>query len=80
MLAEATSFRDEATTAVEDVEEAVEAGQEGVARIPWEKLGSGGERRLLENGISVRCIQRPDGGIPTSEDEPDLVAVVARAY
>jgi prolyl-tRNA synthetase len=80
MLAEATGFREAATTAVEGIEEAIEAGQEGVATIPWSRLGGDGERRLLENGVSVRCIQRPDGTVPAAEDEPDLVAVVARAY
>jgi prolyl-tRNA synthetase len=28
----------------------------------------------------VRCLVRADGGVPDSEDEPDLVAVVGRAY
>jgi prolyl-tRNA synthetase len=80
MLTEATEFRDAATTDVSTVEEALEAGREGVGRIEWARLGSEGERRLLGEGISVRCIQRPDGSVPASEDEPDLQAIVARAY
>jgi len=80
MLAEATEFRDASTTDVGTVEEALEAGKEGVARIEWAKLGSDGERQLLNDGISVRCIQRSDGSVPASEDEPDLQAIVARAY
>jgi prolyl-tRNA synthetase len=80
MLAEATAFRDSATTEVASVEEALEAGKEGVARISWEKLGPEGERRLLDNGVSVRCIQRPDGSVPASEAEEGLIAAVARAY
>jgi prolyl-tRNA synthetase len=80
MLAEATRFRDSATVEVETVEEAAEAGRERIAKIAWEKLGTGGEARLLEQGLSVRCIQRPDGSVPAEEDEPDLVAIVARAY
>jgi prolyl-tRNA synthetase len=28
----------------------------------------------------VRCLVRADGGVPDSEDEPDLVALVGRAY
>jgi prolyl-tRNA synthetase len=55
-------------------------GKEGVGRIEWAKVGPEGERRLLADGISVRCIQRPDGTVPASEDEPDLQAIVARAY
>jgi prolyl-tRNA synthetase len=80
MLGEATDFRESATTQVASVEEALEVGKEGVGRIEWAKLGSDGERRLLGDGISVRCIQRPDGTVPATEDEPDLQAIVARAY
>jgi prolyl-tRNA synthetase len=80
MLAEATEFRDECTTDVSTVEEALEVGRAGVGRIEWARLGSEGERRLLGEGVSVRCIQRPDGTVPASEDEPDLLAIVARAY
>ncbi|MGH2940067.1 MAG: proline--tRNA ligase [Solirubrobacterales bacterium] len=80
MLGEATDFRESATTQVASVEEALEVGKKGVGRIEWAKLGLDGERRLLGDGISVRCIQRPDGTVPASEDEPDLQAIVARAY
>ena len=80
MLAEATDFREATTTDVASVEEALEAGREGVGRIEWAKLGAEGERRLLGDGVSVRCLQRPDGSVPASEDEPDLQAIVARAY
>jgi prolyl-tRNA synthetase len=80
MLAEADAFRDAATSDAADVEEALEAGREGIGRIEWARLGDEGERRLLAEGVSVRCIQRPDGTVPAAEDEPDLVAIVARAY
>jgi prolyl-tRNA synthetase len=80
MLGEATDFRESATTDVGSLEEALEAGKEGVGRIDWAKLGPAGERKLLGDGVSVRCIQRPDGTVPASEDEPDLQAIVARAY
>jgi prolyl-tRNA synthetase len=80
MLGEATDFRESATTDVTSVDEALEVGREGVGRIEWARLGTDGERRLLDDGISVRCIQRPDGTVPDSEDEPDLQAIVARAY
>jgi prolyl-tRNA synthetase len=80
MLTEATEFRDASTTDVTTIEEALEAGREGVGRIEWARLGSEGERRLLKDGVSVRCIQRPDGSVPAAEDEPDLQAIVARAY
>jgi prolyl-tRNA synthetase len=38
------------------------------------------EDRLNQEGVSVRCLRRPDGSVPLSTDEDDLVAVVARAY
>ena len=52
----------------------------GVALLGVVELGPEGERKLLDEGISVRCIQRSDGTVPASEDEPDLQAIVARAY
>jgi prolyl-tRNA synthetase len=30
--------------------------------------------------VSVRCLRRPDGSLPESDDETDLFAVVARSY
>jgi prolyl-tRNA synthetase len=80
MLAEAIRFREHAVLDAETIEEAAEAGQQSVARIPWARLGTAGERTLLERGVSVRCIQREDGSLPETEDEPDLIALVARAY
>jgi prolyl-tRNA synthetase len=80
MLAEATEFRDASITDVSTVEEALEVGRGGVGRIEWARLGTEGERRLLADGISVRCIQRPDGAVPAAEEEPGLQAIVARAY
>src|SRR6202012_2776161 len=80
MLEEAAAFRDSTTTDVDSLESALEVGKEGVGRIEWAKLGPEGERRLLDDGISVRSIPRPAGPAPASEDEPDLLAIVARAY
>jgi prolyl-tRNA synthetase len=80
MLEEATAFRDASTTDAASVEEAIEIGKEGVGRIEWSRLGPEGEKRLLGEGISVRCITRPDGTVPATDDEPDLLAIVARAY
>jgi prolyl-tRNA synthetase len=30
--------------------------------------------------VTVRCLHRRDGTVPETGDEPELVAVVARAY
>ena len=76
----ATEFRDSLTVDVESIDDAIEAGMKGAARLPWGLVDAASERRLIAETLSVRCIQRADGTIPDSEDEPDLVAVVARAY
>jgi len=80
LLAEATAFRDTRTVDVATVDDAREAAQTGFARIPWATLGTDGEATLARDAITVRCLSRPDGSVPESEDEPDLVAVVARSY
>jgi prolyl-tRNA synthetase len=61
------------------VEEAVEAARSGFARIRWDGRGEL-EDSLNQEGVSVRCLRRPDGSVPLSADEDELVAVVARAY
>ncbi len=80
LLAAATRRRDDRTVDASSVEEAVEAGKVGFARVPWTLLKDGGEARLAQDAISVRCLQTADGGIPASQDESDLVAYVARSY
>jgi prolyl-tRNA synthetase len=65
---------------VTTIEEALEAAQTGFARIPWATLGEEGEARLAQDAVTVRCLQTVDGEVPESEDEPGVVAVVARAY
>jgi prolyl-tRNA synthetase len=80
LLAEATAFRDERTAEVGSVEEAIEAARTGFAVLPWSAVGDDGEDRLAGEGITVRCLQRPDGTVPDEYDEGDLRAIVARAY
>jgi prolyl-tRNA synthetase len=65
---------------VTSVSQAIEAAAIGWARLPWSAVGSDGEAELNDQGVTVRCLIRADGGVPGSEDEPDLVAVVGRAY
>jgi prolyl-tRNA synthetase len=71
---------DERTVEVATLDEAAEAARTGFARVEWSAVGTEGEARLAQDGITVRCLQRPDGSVPDREDEPDLVAYVARAY
>ncbi len=85
LLAEATRYREDRTVTVDSLDGIVEAAQSGFAVAPWSVVGEDGEVRLAESGITVRCLQRPDGSLPDasvtgSEDEPDLVAVCGRAY
>ncbi len=81
LLAEATAARDARTVDVASLEEAVEAGSVGFARVRLGALGPDGEDRLAEHAITVRCLQRPDGSLAEEGDEEaDLVAVVARSY
>ncbi|HLY82886.1 MAG TPA: His/Gly/Thr/Pro-type tRNA ligase C-terminal domain-containing protein, partial [Acidimicrobiales bacterium] len=80
LLAEATAFRDAHTARVSTVDEAVEAASTGFAVLPWAAVGPEGEVRLGESAVTVRCLQRSDGSLAMSEDEPGVLAVVARAY
>jgi len=80
LLQQATDLRDTRTVDAATIDEAREAAQTGFARIPWRAVGDEGETDLATGGVSVRCLQREDGGLPLSEDEEGVVAYVARAY
>jgi prolyl-tRNA synthetase len=80
LLAAATTRRDDATVDCTSLDAIVDAAQTGFARAPWSVVGDEGEAELAESAVTVRCLQRPDGSVPESEDEPDLVAYCARAY
>jgi prolyl-tRNA synthetase len=77
---EALARRDSHTADVATVDEAIEAAGSGWARVPWSAVGVEGENRANAVGVTVRCLVRADGSVPDSEDEPDLVAYLARAY
>jgi prolyl-tRNA synthetase len=80
LLAGATARRDAATVDVTTLDEAAEAAQDGFARLPWDAIRGEGEQTLAGKGITVRCLQTADGDVPGSDDDPGVVAVVARAY
>ncbi|MGB6058476.1 MAG: proline--tRNA ligase [Microthrixaceae bacterium] len=80
MLETATRRRDSMTTDVSTVAEAAEAAATGFARIPFAALGEGGIEELGRTAVTVRCLQDPDGSIPTSDDAPGTIALVARSY
>ncbi len=77
---EALARRESRTADVRTLAEAADAAATGWARVPWSELGEAGEATLAEQSLSVRCLVRPDGSVPESGDEPDLVAIVGRSY
>jgi prolyl-tRNA synthetase len=78
MLGAATQRRDSVTRDCSTLEEACDAAQSGVARVPWGAVGESGERTLAASGVTVRCLQSRDGALPPDDD--DAIAYVARAY
>jgi prolyl-tRNA synthetase len=76
----ALTFREERTVEVKTLGEAIEATQTGWARVPWSAVGSDGEAEANGKAVTVRCLTRPDGSVPDSDDEPGLQAILARAY
>jgi prolyl-tRNA synthetase len=80
ILTDARTRRDANIADASDIREAAEASRSGFARVPWRLVRGEGETRLAADGVTVRCLQLPDGSLPRSEDEDDLVAFVGRAY
>ncbi len=81
LLAEATAARESRTVDAATLEEAIEAGATGFARLRVGDLGDDGEDQLAKTALSVRCLQRADGSLAEPGDnEADLVAVVGRSY
>jgi len=77
---EALARRETNTHDVTTLDDALAATAEGWARLPWSAVGTEGEAKANAEGVTVRCLVRADGSVPDSEDEPDLVAYLARAY
>lgn len=77
---QALARRQARTREVGTLAEAIEAAATGWARVPWSVVGAKGEAEANAEGVTVRCLIRADGSVPDSEDEPDLVAVLSRAY
>jgi prolyl-tRNA synthetase len=77
---EALTRRLEHTVDVSSLDDALAAAATGWARLPWSAVGVDGEARANGQGVTVRCLTRADGSVPDSEDEPELLAYLARAY
>ena len=79
LMAQAAKRQEGRIVDAASAEEAREASADGFARLPWDNTTET-EDALNEAGVSVRCLLRSDGSVPAAPDEPDLVAVVGRAY
>jgi prolyl-tRNA synthetase len=80
MFEAATARREAAITDCTTLEQAREVAQTGVARLPWELVGTAGEQDLATSGLTVRCLQLGDGSLPDTDHEAGAQAYVARAY
>jgi len=76
----ALAMRLDRTVEVGTLAEAIEASSTGWAKVPWSEVGPAGEKEANGQGVTVRCLIRADGSVPDSEDEPELQAILARAY
>lgn len=77
---QALALRESRTVEVDNLADALAAAATGWARVPWARVGTAGEAEANGQGVTVRCLLRADGSVPDTDDEPDLVAVLARSY
>jgi len=77
---EALAYREAHTVDVTSVDEAIEASSTGWARVPWDNVGLDGEAKANAAAVTVRCLVRPDGGVPDADDEPGMIAILGRSY
>jgi prolyl-tRNA synthetase len=80
LLTRALAHRDEHTHDVSTIAEAIDATKDGFARLSWDAVVGEGEGVLNAQSVSVRCLQRPDGSMPSSDTERGLFCLVAKAY
>jgi prolyl-tRNA synthetase len=80
MLEAATARRDAFICDCTTLGQARDVAQTGIARLPWELVGTAGEEDLADNGLTVRCLQLGDGSLPETDADEGALAYVARAY
>ncbi|MGH9016964.1 MAG: proline--tRNA ligase [Acidimicrobiales bacterium] len=80
----AGALRRSRTVEATSLDGAQEAAATGFAVMPMSVLGPDGETTLNRAGMSVRCVQSADGGLPGADDSDKVKAtyraVVGRAY
>ncbi len=79
LLRQAQQRQDSRTATASTLAEAREAAASGFVRVPWAEV-RGHEDDLGRDALTVRCLVRGDGSVPLSSAEPDLTAIVAKAY
>jgi prolyl-tRNA synthetase len=80
MFDAATARRDAAISDCTTLGQARDVAQTGVARLPWELVGTSGEQDLATSGLTVRCLQLGDGSLPEADHDAGVLAYIARAY
>ena len=80
MFEAATARGDAAIADCTTLDQARDAAQMGLARLPWELIGTAGEQELATSGLTVRCLQLSDGSLPDTDHDAGALAYVARAY
>ncbi len=79
LFEQALAYRESHTVDAGDLDGARDAAQAGFVRVPWDRFRDL-EDDLAADALTVRCLQREDGGIADSSSEDGLVATVGRAY
>ncbi len=85
LFQEATAIRQGRTVDANSLGDVEKAAATGFAVVPMSVLGADGETTLNRAGLSIRCVQRADGGLPgpVGDDtaaDAQHIAVVGRAY
>jgi prolyl-tRNA synthetase len=80
MFDAATARRDAFISDCTTLDQARDAAQTGVARVPWEVVGPAGEEDLATSGLTVRCLQLADGSLPDTDHDAGVLAYIAKAY
>jgi len=80
LFARALRHRNDNTHDVTSVAAALEVTKDGFARLAWDLVAGEGERALNAEAVTVRCLQRKDGSMPASDEESELIALVAKSY
>ncbi|MFV1989731.1 MAG: His/Gly/Thr/Pro-type tRNA ligase C-terminal domain-containing protein, partial [Acidimicrobiales bacterium] len=80
MFDQALARRDENTTRVASIADALEVSAAGFGVVPCAVLGETGEDELARSSVTVRCLVTEDLQLPGDEPDEELFAIVGRAY